>query len=154
VGNLPAPWVKVKVFAVLLDRARERHLVWRGADGERPFHRPLGGHLEFGETTEQCIVREVQEELGTELLAPRLLGVLEAIFEYGGGPGHEIVFVYHGELADPDLVGPEGAWISDNDVPIWVEWRPVDDAGLDVPLYPDGLGELVERARRRGILGE
>ena len=44
--------------------------------------------------------------------------------------------------------GPGGAWVTDSGVPIWVEWRPVEDAGLDVPLYPDGLRELIEGLTR------
>ncbi len=140
--------IKVKTFAVLLDASRTRHLVWRGADSTRTpdrFHRLLGGHLEFGESTVAGVEREIEEELGTQLLDARLLGVLESRFVHEGEPGHEIVFVYAGQLADPDVVGPEGAWVADNDVPIWVEWRPVEDDGIDVPLYPDGVRELLVR---------
>ena len=61
-----------------------------------------------------------------------------------GEPGHEIVFVYAGRLADPDVVGPDGAWLADNGDPIWVEWRPVDGTGVDLPLYPDGLQDLID----------
>ena len=138
--------IKVKVFAVLLDGSGTRHLVWRGADSTKTpdhFHRLLGGHLEFGEPTVVGVEREIEEELGTRLLEPRLLGVLENRFVHEGSPGHEIVFVYAGRLADPEVVGPDGAWMADNGVPIWVEWRPVDDAGLAVPLYPDGLDGLL-----------
>ena len=140
--------IKVKTFAVLLDASGTRHLVWRGADSTRTpdrFHRLLGGHLEFGESTVAGVEREIEEELGTQLLEARLLGVLESRFVHEGEPGHEIVFVYAGRLADPDVVGPDGAWVADNGVPIWVEWRPVEDAGLDVPLYPDGVRELLVR---------
>jgi ADP-ribose pyrophosphatase YjhB (NUDIX family) len=140
--------IKVKVFAVLLDTSRTRHLVWRGSDRtKRPdsFHRLLGGHLEFHETTREGVQREIQEELGTELLDPELLGVLENRYVHEDAPGHEIVFVYAGRLADPDVVGPDGAWMADNGLPIWVEWRPVDDEGLAVPLYPDGVADLLAR---------
>jgi ADP-ribose pyrophosphatase YjhB (NUDIX family) len=101
--------IKVKTFAVLLDASRTRHLVWRGADSTRTpdrFHRLLGGHLEFGESTVAGVEREIEEELGTQLLEARLLGVLESRFVHEGEPGHEIVFVYAGQLADPDVVGP------------------------------------------------
>jgi ADP-ribose pyrophosphatase YjhB (NUDIX family) len=143
--------IKVKTFAVLLDASGTRHLVWRGIDSTRTpdhFHRLLGGHLEFGESTVAGVEREIEEELGTRLLEPRLLGVLESRFVHEGEPGHEIVFVYAGRLADPEVVGPGGAWVTDSGVPIWVEWRPVEDAGLDVPLYPGGLRELIEGLTR------
>ena len=37
----------------------------------------------------------------------------------------------------------EGGTYADNGVPMQVEWRPLDDADLDVPLYPDGVGALL-----------
>lgn len=36
-----------------------------------------GGKLEPGETPEQCIVREIREELASEVKAERVLGVVE-----------------------------------------------------------------------------
>ena len=36
-----------------------------------------GGKLEPGETPEQCIVREIREELASEVMAEKVLGVVE-----------------------------------------------------------------------------
>ena len=36
-----------------------------------------GGKLEPGETPEECIVREIREELATEVRAERILGVVD-----------------------------------------------------------------------------
>lgn len=36
-----------------------------------------GGKLELGETPEECIVREIREELATEVRAERILGVVD-----------------------------------------------------------------------------
>ena len=36
-----------------------------------------GGKLESGETPEECIVREIREELATEVKAERILGVVD-----------------------------------------------------------------------------
>lgn len=36
-----------------------------------------GGKLEPGETPEQCIVREIREELATEIKAEKILGVVD-----------------------------------------------------------------------------
>lgn len=139
--------IKVKVFAVLLNESSDAHLVWRGSDDTKTpdsFHRLLGGHLEFGETTLDGVRREVAEETGAELLDPVLLGVLENRFIYRERPGHEIVFVFAGRLAGPDVVPPEGGWLADNGQPIWVEWRNVllaEDA--QPPLYPRGAQGLL-----------
>jgi hypothetical protein len=88
------------------------------------------------------VVREIGEELGTNLMEPRLLGVLENLFMFESEPGHEVVFVYAGELAEPGIVPPAGGWFKDNGVPMFVEWRALDDSGHPWPLYPDGSGDL------------
>lgn len=137
--------IRVKAFAFLPDSTGTRHVVWRGTNpGRGEFHRMLGGGIELGERSEEAVVREIREELGVELMAPRLLGVVENIFEFGGETGHEVVFVYGGR-ADrlEEVVPPEGGTFHDGDVPIRVEWRPLDDAGADVPLYPDGVAGLL-----------
>jgi len=46
------------------------------------------------------------------------------------------------ELADPDVIPPVGGWFQDNGVPMFVEWRAVDDTGHEWPLYPGGAGDL------------
>lgn len=137
--------IRVKAFAVLRNAAGTHHLVmrWHDATKGEDFHRLLGGGVELGERSEAAVVREIAEELGATLLEPTLMGVLENIFEFAGERGHEVVFVYAGRLAEGDHVPPEGGTYADNGVPMRVEWRPLDDAGIDVPLYPDGLRELL-----------
>ena len=56
------------------------------------FHRPLGGHVEFGECALDTVHREFREEIGQALTAVALAGVLENIFERGDATQHEIVF--------------------------------------------------------------
>jgi len=132
-------------MAVLLNAARTHHAVIRfthTAKDPQDFHRLVGGSVELGELALDAVVREIGEELGTTLREPRLLGVLESLFVYEGEPGHEIIFVYAGELADPGIVPSEGGWFQDNGVPMFVEWRAVDDAGHLWPLYPGGAGDL------------
>jgi ADP-ribose pyrophosphatase YjhB (NUDIX family) len=36
-----------------------------------PFHRPLGGHVEFGEYARETVHREFQEEIGQRLTGAR-----------------------------------------------------------------------------------
>ena len=139
--------IMVKVFAVLPDAAGTHHLVWHSRDETKTppdFHRLLGGHLELGEATVDGVCREILEETGTTLEEPRLLGVVENRFVYQDRPGHEIVFVYTGRLADPDVVPAEGGWLADDGDPIRVVWRPFDDGAMDVPLYPAGLDALLD----------
>lgn len=108
------------------------------------FYRPAGGRIEFGEPSERALRREIREELGVEIEAPVLLGVLENIFTYDGRPGHEIVFVYDAQLVDRDLYrqsrlqGIEGN--GEEFTAIWLDLRA---SGPQTPVYPDGLIELL-----------
>jgi ADP-ribose pyrophosphatase YjhB (NUDIX family) len=139
-------FIRVKAMAYLPNAAGTHHAVLRASDPSdgRTFHRLLGGGVEVGETSEAAVVREIAEELGATLVAPRLLGVVENIYTYDGEPGHEVVFVYTGRLAEGDVVPPEGGWYDDVGIPMWVEWRPCGEVGVDAPpLYPDDLGPLL-----------
>ena len=140
----------IRVTAMLIVPSGDglRHLVSRNVQTtENPagFHRLIGGGVEFGETHREAIIREVHEELGARILNLTHLGVVENIFHINGKPGHEIVALYSGELypAIPD----EGGTLTESDgLRLPVEWRPVDDADLDVPLYPDAAMPWIHKA--------
>jgi ADP-ribose pyrophosphatase YjhB (NUDIX family) len=135
----------IRVIAICVFRHGDRILVVEGADEVKQdmFARPLGGAVEFGETSMQAIVREIREELGHKATALRLLGVLENIFEYQGRPGHEIVFVYDGKFEDaslynlPELPLNEAGWSSP------ARWRSLQSFGRDCRLVPEGLSSLL-----------
>jgi ADP-ribose pyrophosphatase YjhB (NUDIX family) len=93
----------IRILAIAVFRMGDRILVARGIDpssGE-PFYRPMGGGVEFGERAADALRREIAEELGATIESPRLLGVLENLFEYAGRPRHEIVFVFDARFSDP-----------------------------------------------------
>ena len=64
-----------------------------------------GGHLEAGETTADCLIREMREEFGITIDVGKLVYVAEGFFIGGRKqpkPKHEIVFYYLMETqADP-----------------------------------------------------
>lgn len=146
---VPGPAIRVSAMVVLPSPDGSAHAVARlPATRENPdgFHRLVGGGVEAGETSLDAVVREVGEELGAALLEPVLLGVLESIFRVDGELGHEVVFVHTGRLDPADTVPAGGAVFTDCGRPMPVEWRPVEDVDVAIPLYPDGAAELVARA--------
>lgn len=132
----------IKAMAVI-QRPRDNALLVSEAAGPSPFHRPLGGHVEFGEYAIDTIHREFEEEIGQRLTDVRLLGVLENIFQWEGARSHEVVFLFRAAFADPAAYEIERQPIRDNpDEGDRVMWRP---AGASYPpLYPDGVAALVD----------
>jgi ADP-ribose pyrophosphatase YjhB (NUDIX family) len=104
------------------------------------FHRPLGGHVEFGEYAEQTVRREFVEEIGQALTDVRLAGVLENIFEWGGATDHEVVFIFTAAFADPAAYEIEEQSIRDQSENNRVVWRA--QGATSPPFYPTGVADL------------
>lgn len=111
---------------------------------EQAFYRPLGGHIEFGERAAAAARREIKEELGAAVDGLRLLGVVENLFTFRGEPGHELVWLYDARLVDEALYEREVIVADEGGSPFEAHWVALEDfvAGK-VPLYPDGLLELL-----------
>ncbi|MFO7631867.1 MAG: NUDIX hydrolase [Caldilinea sp.] len=141
--------LRVIVLAAIARPSDSALLVFRGYDPRKAqeFYRPLGGGVEFGETSQQALQREIMEELGITVRPVRRLGVLESIFVFNGRPGHEIVIVWQVQLEDPafylkdTLDYCEGG---NQDVAQWVQ--PASLKAQGIPLYPDGLAELLQES--------
>ncbi len=107
-------------------------------------YRPLGGGIEFCETAAAALQREIKEEIGQKVSRLRLLGVSENIFNYQGKPGHEIVFVYDGELNDATLVTTAAVQGQESDgTPFEAQWCGYKHFTSETPLYPNGLLDLL-----------
>ena len=109
------------------------------------FCRPLGGGIEFGERGEDALRREFREELGADLRDIRLLGFLENIFTYEGEPGHELALVYEASFVDSSLYSHDTFVVAESPEAPGVWRRPESLAAAGVPLYPEGLDDLLAR---------
>ena len=100
-----------------------------------------GGHIEFGETGRQALVREMKEETGLVATAGDLVGVVESQFEQHGKPHAEISLVYEMGLEGSGGLGGLGGLESLEE---WIgfEWRSLDE--LDAAnLLPVEMRALV-----------
>lgn len=121
-------------------------LVAREEDPERgtDIWFPPGGGMDFGETAEEALRREVREELGAEIQNLRLLGVIEPRFQYAGEQHHQLVMIYEGMFSDPAMYDREDLVITEPTVSLPAEWRPLDDfAEGGRLLMPLGLYDLL-----------
>ena len=91
------------------------------AKGGKTTYLP-GGHVEFGETGRQALVRETKEELGVDAETGAFLGVVENSFMQHGKPHAEVNLVYELKLPDGISAQSREDWIE-------FEWR--DIARLD-----------------------
>lgn len=108
------------------------------------FYRPLGGMIEFGETSESALKREIIEELGEEITNTKYLGTLENIFTYNGKPHHEIVLVYNAEFVNRELYSKKTIEVDEADIFYQAHWLSISECktGMHV-IYPEGLTEIL-----------
>lgn len=141
----PPRRIRVLALGLIQHPRTGAHLMTEFVDPVRDIiiHRPPGGGIEFGETAQEALRREMREEFATEVeIGPRLL-VLENLFSFNGMPGHEWVVVHEARLLDDRLLGegPHRVLDAPSDVAVW---RPARGQGLPT-LVPPELGELLER---------
>jgi ADP-ribose pyrophosphatase YjhB (NUDIX family) len=129
----------------------DRILVWEDYDpssGE-VVAVPLAGGIEFGETGEQAIARELGEEIGAIPRRIRFLGLIEDIFEWAGIKRHELYLIYQVDLQGQEVFEAEELTVTESDGTSYVaRWRPLTEFRGSARLVPDGLLELVEQARK------
>lgn len=143
---------QIRPIAICVFLQNHKILVSEGYDPVKveTFYRPLGGGIEFGESSKETICREIMEEINVQVKQEslRYLGAVENIFMFNGSPGHEIVMVYNGELKKMELyqqeviVGREA-----NGEEIRAVWKDLDEfmRGKSI-LYPTGLVEMLVTA--------
>lgn len=140
---------QIRPIAICVFLMNNKILVAEGYDPvkDEHFYRPLGGGIEFGESSQKTICRELMEELNLEVDGDslRYLGTLENIFIFNGAPGHEIVLIYDGRLKESGvyeqavIFGKEA-----NGEDIRAVWKDVDEFSDGKSLlYPTGLFEML-----------
>lgn len=67
------------------------------------YHFLPGGHVEFGETAKDALIREFKEETAITATCGPVALVAEHIFERKKGPCHEVNVVFHVELSDCEI---------------------------------------------------
>ena len=136
----------IRPIAICVFRNQDKILVFEEYDFVKgqTFYRPLGGGIEFGETSEEAIRREMMEEMNVEVTDLKYLGTLENIFVCNGKPGHEIVMIYDGRLVNSGMYEQaEMSALETDGNQMCVLWKRLDEFSPESPLYPDGLLEML-----------
>ena len=98
---------------------------------DRSYSYLPGGHIEFGETGREALVREMKEETGLDATAGELLGVVESSFVQKGERHCEINLIYEMKIREQGTGNREQVkscedWICFN----WVDCDKLDSANL------------------------
>ena len=153
---------KIRILALCLFTHKGKVLGAKGVDSVKGevFYRPFGGGVEFGESAKEALEREIREELGREVIAPTLLGVVENLYMFEGKQGHEIVFVFDGRLDDPQAYSlgiVQGIEESKKSV-LMGHWVPISDVlSGTIKLYPARIVPLLKYlpdSSARGMVAE
>lgn len=128
--------VNLRVGAIILKNGK---ILMAGNDRDGYLY-SVGGRIQFGETAEEAIVREVFEETGWRLEVDRLGFVHENYF-YGDVPGvnegrliYEVSFYFYMKVpADFEPVGESHT--DDASVREWMRWAAPDDPRTIYPAF-------------------
>lgn len=125
---------------------RDGRVLLQTTTGEdRSFAFP-GGHVAFGETNAQTLVREFKEEIGADISVGELKWVAEVFFPWGSRPCHQICLYYMVDILDPELpadgrfLGKEH--LEGRNFDLEFHWVPLDRVG-EMEIYPTNTVELL-----------
>lgn len=99
-----------------------------------------GGRVEFMESAPDTIKREMQEELGINILVERLLWIVESFFEYNDKSYHELAsyFLISSDY-NSDIYAQDQAFKGiEEDKALIFEWHEVETLD-NIELYPNFL---------------
>lgn len=141
---------KIGIKAMCLFKNGDTYLFSRHTkpSTKETFFRPLGGSMEFQESSEETIRREIQEELGSDLRNIEFVDVLENFFEYKGKSHHEIIFIFKAELINQALYQTNPISFQEADLAEYqAEWLTLDDIDThQFKLVPEGIRSCISKA--------
>jgi len=129
----------IRGLAIAFIRKEGKILLSPGFDKSKNehFYRPIGGGINFGETSQEALKREFKEEIDADITDCQLITVIENIFTYEEKPWHELCFIYEAKFADENLYQTEKFKILDSadGEAIWVDTGDLKSA----IVYPAGI---------------
>ena len=120
--------MKLATLCYIIDKKHNKTLMIHRVKKENDYHEGkwngLGGKLELGESPEDCVIREIKEESGLSIIAPKMKGFITFPMFDGKDDWHVFIFTaenYEGELIE----SREGnlAWIANDKISVLNLWE-------------------------------
>ncbi len=132
---------KLRAEVMILNDDHSKVLVQ--CDLRETFYRFPGGSIEFGETAEEAIARELMEEYDLKIDVQELAVVSEHIFEWNNEKGHHCTLLHWGTVQE--RVTNEIRHKEHED--IILIWKSIEEL-KNKPTYPDGIVSYLEDNKR------
>lgn len=131
----------------IIENSKGQYLFHKGFDKKKneTFYRPLGGGVEFSESGQVALQREIKEELDLDASVSELKASFENIFTFDGHPGHEIIMLFSATFADQSAYERDELDIVESGVVVSkAVWRSVDEVRSEgSKLYPAGIDKIL-----------
>lgn len=101
-----------------------------------------GGHVEFGETNQETLMREFKEEIGADISVGDLKWVGEVFFTWGSKPCHQIC-LYYIITIENDNIPKDGIFTSQENTEIEFHWISLDEL-RHFEIYPTNATQLLD----------
>ena len=107
----------------------------------------VGGHVSFGETTDQTLIREFKEEINADVKIERLLMVCENFFKWGRRDCQQINLYYLVSLSDDTQIPTEGSFsavdeLGNERIDLDMCWISQDELP-NIKLYPEKAKQYI-----------